>query len=67
MTKPPVFEQLSERQLVRKVTSPEVDGRGGEKKKKYGLPAKKVRHLHSVFLAYNERTRKAAMMRVSRW
>jgi hypothetical protein len=41
MTKPPVFEQLSERQLVRKVTSPEVDGRGGEKKKKVRPPSEK--------------------------
>jgi hypothetical protein len=32
-----------------------------------GLQAKTVRHFHSVFRAYDERTRKAAMMRVSRW
>jgi hypothetical protein len=32
-----------------------------------GLLAKTVRHFHSVFRAYDELTRKAAMMRVSRW
>jgi hypothetical protein len=32
-----------------------------------GLLAKTVRHFHSFFRAYDERTRNEALMRVSRW
>jgi hypothetical protein len=53
---------LSERSRVRRWMVDE-EKKAGTK----GLLAKTVRRFHSIFRAHDDRTRKAAMMRVSRW